>query len=478
MTDEIKVGQLTKSFWKNSQRPSKITKTPAESYAESVDSVANLQELARRLSNLENQITLKVDSGKIISAIVLAEEALMITSDMIAVVGQTSFYDYVRDHNGTATGVLDPSMTMIRGGVIQTEMIISSNWPEEGSAFDLDNGNLTMGGFDDPKLQYINDNSGTATLEVRGNIAVRDTADPLEYGMFLTGDVGYTSSGGFTGTTGVLMGTPGIFAVSGGKEMFALEVATGDARFGGSIDTEGYVKSSGNEDTGLRLFLVDAWFDVEASMYGANDVDVNNTTGAFVSGVVGSTKGAPSSTGRSIGVLGVTDGDGSSSNGDYKYGVAGIGYDFGQGAFFYSSLGIGVTGSTDGVGQVAMAGDAEEGYAGAYVGNSSVYPVLSANNLHGTGQPAVFGQNTSTNYGAILGLNNHTSAGFGVSAQGANGLHALANQADGYGVYSEGHIGVADGNRFMKNTQSEGRLYLYSTTSGAVQETWYYRFDT
>ena len=493
MTDEIKVGQLTKSFWKSSQRPEKITKTPAENFAETVDSTANLQELARRLSNLENQISLKVDSGKILSAIVLAEEALMITSDKIAVVGQTSFYDYVRDQNGTATGVIDPSMTLIRGGVIQTEQIIAGAWgPDTGSAFDLDNGNLIMGGSDYPKFEYINDNGGTATLKVQGNISVQDTFESngttlKEAGMFLTGDLGYTHAGGVTGSTGVAIGTGGIFGLKDSNIVFSFETGTGDAYFGGEIITDEFVQANGNNSTGFDIIFGEGTptpetFNIYTSVWGKNDPDTADTVGRFIAGISGTSKASPDSTGRTCGVLGVVDRDDvePDPNFENKYGVCGVAYQQGIGGLFYSSQYKGLVAGTDNdFGWTAFEANALNSPAGDFNNNSATFPTIQAENNLFDGVQAIKGDVNSLSYPAIQGSNARTGGGAGIIGDGNIGVLGQTTSADpnvGVGVYSAGVLTTST--RLEKEDKTKGVLKLFTNSGDTVPVgTYYYTFE-
>ena len=89
---------------------------------------AVFSDFAKRLQNVEwQQSANNVGGDNILSKIALSQEAILIQSSKIGIAGQVTFADWYRDVNGKSTGVLDPSITQIRGGVIQTEKIVSAD---------------------------------------------------------------------------------------------------------------------------------------------------------------------------------------------------------------------------------------------------------------------------------------------------------------------------------------------------------------
>lgn len=84
-----------------------------------------IADFGARLSEVQWQIQGTVRSNEILSQIVLSNEAILISSDKIAVAGEVTFLDWIRDVNGQVTGEVDPGITRIRGGVIQTGQIMS-----------------------------------------------------------------------------------------------------------------------------------------------------------------------------------------------------------------------------------------------------------------------------------------------------------------------------------------------------------------
>ena len=83
-------------------------------------------DFAKRLQNVEKTMQASnVGSDNVLSTIALSAEAILIQSSKIGIAGDVTFATWYRDVNGKSTGVLDPSITMIRGGVIQTGKVMS-----------------------------------------------------------------------------------------------------------------------------------------------------------------------------------------------------------------------------------------------------------------------------------------------------------------------------------------------------------------
>ena len=410
MSKPIKVGGLTDSFWKHSERPVSVVKSPAEQYEESTDAMALIAELSRRLNNLEKQITIKVDSDNVVSAITLAEEAILIQSDKVAVLGETSFFDYVRDQNGTATGEIDPSLTLIRGGVIQTERIIAGAWPEQGSVFDLDNGNLIIGGSDNPRFEYYND---SATLTVRGKIKVEDTYESngttiAEYGQFQSGTANFNLASGATGN-GIIVGSPGIYGLKNGAVKFGFDAASGDAFFGGDVSSEGYVHASGINDATFTVTFPGLNMQAQSSIWGENTTNPAGVDKIYA-GVAGTVNGAIASSSVSAGVVGTADASPGDPNPDLRVGVLGVSYNGGIGMLAYSD------------GNTAIQGTSETSFGGVFVTN-------------GAGE-------------------------WGIKGEGSGGVVGISkNPALNYGVYSTGILGTSE--YIQKLDSAKGRLTLY-----------------
>jgi len=419
MSNPIKVGSLTNSFWKDSLRPESVVPTPAEQYEDSVDAIALLGELSRRLTDLEGQIKLKVDHDGVVSAITLAKETILIQSDKVAVLGETSFFDYVRDQNGTSTGEVDPSMTLIRGGVIQTEQIIAGSWPEKGSVFDLDNGNLIIGGQDNPRFQYIN---SAATLEVRGNVKVSDTYESngttvAEFGQFQTGTADFTLADGPTGS-GVIVGSPGIYALIDDVAKFGFDATTGNAWFGGDVNTEGFIHAKGINDATFSLDFRTFNMQSQASIWGQNTTDHTLTNKVFA-GIAGTVDGPVSNSSMSAGVLGIADAGPGDINPDLRIGVFGVSYDGGIGMLAYST------------GNKAIQGTSETDYGGDFL-------------TYGAGK-------------------------WGLRGEGPAGVIGVStNPTSNYGVYSTGVLGTSE--YISKHDSTKGRLTLYEEDGTLVKK--------
>lgn len=135
--------------------------------------------LVSRLSDLETLVEGKVTKGEVKSEIRFGDEGVLIAGEEIALVGNVTFVDYVRDLNGQITGEIDESITRIRGGVIQTEAIIGPTWgTAAGMSIDLDNETITMGGSAAPDFFASDGNvTITGTLQAGSVIETGATVD-------------------------------------------------------------------------------------------------------------------------------------------------------------------------------------------------------------------------------------------------------------------------------------------------------------
>jgi len=141
-----------------------------------IDTESQIAVLIQKLSAMETLVAGKVDKGQIKTEILYNNESVLIKAEEIALAGGVTFLDYHRDITGKATGVIDPSLTIIRGGVIQTEAIIGPTWgADSGMAIDLDDETITIGGSENPKL-FASD----AGIELEGT---------LKAGSIITGSV-------------------------------------------------------------------------------------------------------------------------------------------------------------------------------------------------------------------------------------------------------------------------------------------------
>lgn len=241
--------------------------TPEREYRLALDPVtvenirAHINTLTQRMTNAENKLELKVDADNVIAAIILTDEDVLIKGDKISLLGEVTFADWHRDVTGQITGNIEPSLTIIRGGVIQTEQIRSINWTTTtGSEIDLDNGTIKLGGSVSPSFSV--DTNGIMTCQgatVNGTL----TADTVVAGGRSLGDID-TAATGYTNTTaeaflenaatniemassslfsktsgsgGVFIGSAGIYGKNSttGATTFAIDGTTGAATFAGTL---------------------------------------------------------------------------------------------------------------------------------------------------------------------------------------------------------------------------------------------------
>ena len=125
-----------------------------------------LQDLANRLGNLETIVERKADADRIRSYIAVSPEAIKLQARDIVLAGTVTIVDVFNDYNGTVTGVVPAKMSRIRGDVIQTGTLKGNAFgPDAGSAWDLDNDIMVMGGTDNPKFLFDGED-----LEIAGTI--------------------------------------------------------------------------------------------------------------------------------------------------------------------------------------------------------------------------------------------------------------------------------------------------------------------
>lgn len=112
-----------------------VTTRPLSGYITKATVEEVIADFASRLREVQWHQKGTVKSNEILSQIALSNEAILISSNKIAIAGEVTFLDWIRDVNGVNTGVVDPSYTRIRGGVIQTGKIMSR---DTESYIDLD----------------------------------------------------------------------------------------------------------------------------------------------------------------------------------------------------------------------------------------------------------------------------------------------------------------------------------------------------
>ena len=459
-------------------------------------SVANahklIADLARRLQQAEQKLELKVDNDKILSGILITDETLLISSDQIAVLGQVTFADYVRDQNGTITGGIDPKITRIIGDKIQTGTIYSNNWStNRGTVLDLDSGNLIIGGSDDPNFTYY---SSLNELAIKGKVIISDLTEGSDTGQLVTGtaywDGGYVADTNFGGS-GIIVGTKGIAGLykdgaNPTQMKFAFNATTGDAFFGGTLESAngifigslsaadgtftgtlsavdgtftgtlsaadgsfsgditgsngtfngnvqatGYIMTSGDQDFSFNFYYGATLYNAYGAVFGANTTASEDTANRLSAGIVGKSIGTISSnsTAALAGVVGV--GENYTGSDGSTFGVFGLGYD-------YNSVG------TAGVSEehYGSVGQSFGSQAGVYGVSSSGFGVEGLSVT--SGKPGVYGYNVND---------------YGVMGKGQAGVLGRANSPSSqYGVYSDGILGTSQ--KLVKTNSATGTITL------------------
>ncbi len=150
-----------KSIGMSAARPAPVTLPPGSISPDEI-----LQDLALRLVNLETLVERKADSDRLRSLIAISPEAIKLQARDIVLAGTVTIVDVFNDYNGTATGVVPARLTRIRGDIIQTGTLKGNSFgPSAGSAWDLDNDIMVMGGTENPKFLFDGED-----LEIAGTI--------------------------------------------------------------------------------------------------------------------------------------------------------------------------------------------------------------------------------------------------------------------------------------------------------------------
>lgn len=231
-----------------------------------------IADLTARLANVETIVEGKADANKIRTLIAFSDEAILIKAQDIVLAGDVTIAKIINEQNGTTSGEVPVSITRIIGDRIQTGSILSTNWGvSAGTAFDLDDGTLTIGGSSAPALLFDGTDlfvAGTITagsvivggveidgtdasvvvanagagkslsdaLLISGTSVLKGVIQPTDTGAIKTGSVTWDSTtGALTGGTGVAITEFGIIGAASGVAKFTLNAATGDATFAGDI---------------------------------------------------------------------------------------------------------------------------------------------------------------------------------------------------------------------------------------------------
>ena len=126
---------------------------PLPDFAESESDL--ISNLFGRLKNLETLVERKADNDQVRSLIAISPEAIKLQARDVVVQGAFTVMDLINEQNGTTNGVLPARITRIVGDRIRTGIIQSNNYSgAAGTAFDLNTGQLIIGGTDNPKLLF------------------------------------------------------------------------------------------------------------------------------------------------------------------------------------------------------------------------------------------------------------------------------------------------------------------------------------
>lgn len=366
-----------------------------------VDAKAAIADITRRLQTVEQSLQATgIGKDGILSQIELSKEAILIQASKIGIAGQVTFYDYLRDVSGVSTGVIDPSVTQIRGGVIRTGQVVSMDgysWLDldatsttpflksRSSVSILANGSFTFGDTSTAKLIYDSGSgsltlggasllSGTSVTTVVSNAAtgaaeagatalaasklakaggdtltgIIDLKIVTDYNAGIrVGSVTWdTTTGAITGGSGVVMTRKGLLGVSAGAATFSIDIS-GNAIFKGDItgasgtftgSVTGASGTFGGSIVTSGTISATGNHTVDTASYGAI---IANYGGASVNGVLAYAAGS-----AQIGVRGYATGNGATGiYGDARTATNGIGVE-GDGALYgvygSSSSGTGV----------------------------------------------------------------------------------------------------------------------------------------
>jgi hypothetical protein len=438
-----------------------------------------IQNLLSRVDDLQTLVAGKADANRIKTLIQYSDETIRIQAEEIALVGAVTFLDIWKDHTGQLTGQVDPSLTRIRGGVIQTGTIISNNWgASAGTAMDLDDGIIIMGGSDDPKFLFEDGDltiSGTLTagsviadtvtvggtqlgtiktnalagytiqqqLEVSGTTVLKGSIVPTDTGAVKVGTITWNATtGALTGGTGVAITEFGILGAASGSATFTVEATTGNATFAGTVTAgaviAGSVTLSGVSGTptlstvagnALAGYSLQQALEVSGTTV-LKGVLVPTDTGALKTGSItwNSTTGAlTGGTGVAItefGIIGAASGSATFS------------IDASTGAAVFAGSLSAATGTFAGSLSAATGT-----FSGTISTSGSV--LASGNVTGGSGSAAAVVGQSSTQYG-VHGHAHTSGTRAGVLGFGEDGCHGVMGFAfdSGYGVYAEESFGA------------------------------------
>ena len=321
-----------------------------------VDFTSVFADFSTRLANVEIYLSANtVGKDNILSQIAISPEAILIESSKIAVVGQATFADYIRTLNGTSTGVLDPSITQIVGGVIRTGQIFSQdgyswiNLSALGTTPFINignggtptavieaNGNFTFGPSTGSQLTWngtslavganvLLDGVYTSTVVAGASLGATALQTAMQVGVanVLTGSgaveygnlVYNTTTGAYVSGAGTVISSNGIASMTSASSGFAITSA-GNAVFSGTvsasailsssyIDVTGYVYATGSTTTPTGVYAAITGIATTATgVYGQSTSGVGIAGWATGSGGIG-VSGTASTGGVGVEAVGI-----------------------------------------------------------------------------------------------------------------------------------------------------------------------------
>lgn len=378
-----------------------------------------LAQLQTKYYDLETLLETKANAASLKALIRYSPELISIEAQDIVLIGDVTIAQIIKDQNGTESGQVNAKITQIIGDKVRTGSIQSNNWgTSEGTAIDLDNSRIWMGGSVAPKLYY----DGAGNLSISGELSAGSIiADTVTVGGVTLGTIKTNAATGSThaGQTG------NVHSVS-------LSQIAGDLDDISNGST--YFRSTAAENAGggRAYNALDASYDyIRAISTTKIVVSASNPS----NGVVFDSNGLRGYSGASLKFNISTSGD-ATFGGDVITG----GQVYANGNSTYAPLGV----------------------SSCVVGASSA-----------SGRRGVLGANDFNNVSAV-GVQGHSSYGYGVVASvnsGATAALLVQTSAGGVGITFSG------GGSIVKPRIDAHLLKVYDTTTHALIDTFEYSFE-
>lgn len=391
-----------------------------------------IADLQAKYASVETLLQSKVSADGIKSAIRASPELIAIEASDIVLLGTVTIAQIVNDQNGTTPGAAPALLTRVRGDKIQTGSIRSNNWgPTAGTAWDLDNETIHIGGSDDPKLLYDGTDlfiQGTLTAGavIAGSVTVTGVSPEITIGSINSNaELGASHST----QTGNVHGAS-LAQISGDLD----DIADGSSYFRQtSTQAAGATRAANALDSSFDYIRAISTTKLAVSL-GALGGSGAVFDAAGIRGYSGGVLKFNIDTSGNISIAG----DISGSNGTFSGNLQSTGYMFGQGA-----------------------------YVGAYGIAAAVQGQPTANNR------GVIGYCSGTAGGSV-GVTGWTQTGYGVQG--------YADDAAGVGVYasngSSSGVALAVVTGLITKSRVNGHLIkVYDTSTHALVGTYEYSFE-